>query len=443
MIESEDHANFTYRWVDYVLGQITESSRSYSSNRIIEIDYNLTESKGDFPEYLLKVVKHEINNSFGLISDRMVVIFSIIFGLIFLFGILSNFFIVFSFYRSKHLRTYRNIFIVNLAISDILLCSICGPLTLFRCIDLNWKLGRILCKLGPGLQTANVLVSTLSITAIAVDRWNIIVNSGKNAKNYNLYFCIFIIWTVSFLISIPSFIIIDEKIIRIKQTKEVLYKLCEETWHNHNSKYFFGTLLIFFQYILPVVIVGSTNYKICSFLHLNVPKMFRKRDKKRGNTDSDYREQNKEERSRGLLLSRTSFFIEKIVRNQERFSRSKKILFVVFFTFSVCWFPVALCNLFLDFSDSYFINGSKIAVILLFANVIALSSTSLNPIIYGLMNKNFKQEFSRIFKSNSNYNASQNNLQQQQQNQKSEVLRETSVTLNKTPRCALSNNTYV
>ncbi|RNA39387.1 prolactin-releasing peptide receptor-like [Brachionus plicatilis] len=433
-----DHTNFTNRWVEFIFRQIIQQHHSHikKRNQIIEIDYNLTDGRADLPDYLLRIVKQEIENSFSLVSSGSFFMFSFIFGLIFVFGIISNSLIIYSFYSSKNLRTFRNIFIVNLAISDILLCSICGPLTLFRYVDLNWKFGRLLCKLGPGLQTANVLVSTLSITAIAVDRWNFIVNSGRNSKKYWLYLSLFLIWTSSFLMSIPSFIVNDEKIVRIKQTKEILYKLCEETWFNYNSKYSFCTILIIVQYLLPVVVVGSTNYKICSFLHLNVPKMFRRRDRKKLSIENE-----KSENNRSLIADRASVLIEKIWNNQERFSRSKKILFIVFFTFCLCWLPVAVCNLLLDFSDSIFINGKKLALIIITANIIALSSTCVNPVIYGLMNKNFKQEICKMVSNNSTRNSTK--IQSNQQQLRTEILRDTSISFNKNIKNANSNNTFV
>lgn len=228
----------------------------------------------------------------------------------------------------------------------------------------------------------------------------------------------------SFLISIPSFIVNDEKIVRIKQTKEVLYKLCEETWFEHNTKYTFCISLIIFQYVLPVVIVGSSNYKICSFLHLNVPKMFRRKERKKLNTENE-----KKENNRHLIADRATILIEKIWNNQERFSRSKKILFIVFCTFCLCWLPVAVCNLLLDFSDSIFINGQKLALIIMIANLIALSSTCVNPVIYGLMNRNFKQEICKMVTINSNQNSFK--IKSNQQPLKTEILRDTSTSFNK------------
>lgn len=331
--------NLTFKWID----SIYEQMHRPRPNRIVEIDYNVTYVNPDLAEYLLLKVKTEIQHSFGLVSPELLLFFSILYGFIFFFGLMSNSLIIYSFYRSKKLRTFRNIFIVNLAVSDILLCSICAPLTLLRYIDLNWKLGRVLCRLVMGLQTANVLVSALSITAIAVDRWNFIVNSGKGFKNICLYLCICFIWIISFSISIPSFIVNDEKTFRIKQTQEVLYRVCEEIWESHNSKYIYYSAVILVQYFLPVAIVGSTNYKICNYLHLNVPEIFKHKTQKMDNYSISYTNDFKNQK-RVLLnnnnnnkstsnTERSSFLVEKLFKHNERYSRSKKFFCLYFLLF--------------------------------------------------------------------------------------------------------------
>ena len=49
-----------------------------------------------------------------------------------------------------------------------------------RYIWIDWRLGRLLCKLAPGLQATISLVCVFSIATIAVDRWIFILNTGKN-----------------------------------------------------------------------------------------------------------------------------------------------------------------------------------------------------------------------------------------------------------------------
>lgn len=104
------------------------------------------------------------------------------------------------------------------------MCLICAPLTLLKYIEINWFLGRILCKLGPGLQTTIVMVTAFSIATIAIDRWKFITGAGKDpSTKLGTFFCILFIWILGFIVSIPSFTVNDLKIVKIGANNETLY----------------------------------------------------------------------------------------------------------------------------------------------------------------------------------------------------------------------------
>ena len=65
----------------------------------------------------------------------------VLYSLVIIFGVIGNFAIVLAFLTNKVMLTTRNIFIANLAISDILLCSFTMPLTL---VDLLTKVGEFI-----------------------------------------------------------------------------------------------------------------------------------------------------------------------------------------------------------------------------------------------------------------------------------------------------------
>ena len=71
------------------------------------------------------------------------------------------------------MRTPRNIFIINLAISDLTLCLFTQPFNLMKVCMSTWTLGDFMCKFVPMLSGTNVFVSTISITAIALDRFQV------------------------------------------------------------------------------------------------------------------------------------------------------------------------------------------------------------------------------------------------------------------------------
>ena len=98
--------------------------------------------------------------------------------LLILVGSLGNILVITAVARNPAMRTVRNIFIINLGISDLLLCLITMPLTLAEVLSQYWPFGKsaILCKLFGTLQALSIFVSSITITAIALDRHQVWTN---------------------------------------------------------------------------------------------------------------------------------------------------------------------------------------------------------------------------------------------------------------------------
>lgn len=77
--------------------------------------------------------------------------------------------------RKPIMRTARNMFIVNLAVSDALVCCVGTPLTLMELLTKHWPLPNwpSLCKACGAIQAISIFVSTITITAIALDRYQV------------------------------------------------------------------------------------------------------------------------------------------------------------------------------------------------------------------------------------------------------------------------------
>ena len=54
-------------------------------------------------------------------------------------GATGNLLVIFVVIRNRAMRTARNVFIVNLAISDLMLCLITMPLTLVEILYMTWQ----------------------------------------------------------------------------------------------------------------------------------------------------------------------------------------------------------------------------------------------------------------------------------------------------------------
>lgn len=140
-----------------------------------------------------------------------VVIVPLVFGLIFVVGLLGNSLVMLVIGRVKPSGGARplsptNIFIVNLSVADLLFLLFCVPLhaTIYSLPE--WVFGAFLCKFGHFFTTASMLVSILTLVAMSVDRYIAVVRSKSSAcvrSRRNALAGLCVIWTLSLLCSVP------------------------------------------------------------------------------------------------------------------------------------------------------------------------------------------------------------------------------------------------
>ena len=125
------------------------------------------------------------------------------YAIIFMLGISGNSLVVYVVCRSKAMQSVTNVFIMNLALSDILMCLLAVPFTPLSFFLDNWTFGKFLCHLVPFSLGTSVNVSTLTSLAIAIDRYFVIVHPFK--PRMKLGVCILLIavvWIVAISISL-------------------------------------------------------------------------------------------------------------------------------------------------------------------------------------------------------------------------------------------------
>jgi membrane-bound metal-dependent hydrolase YbcI (DUF457 family) len=233
------------------------------------------------------------------------------------------------------------------------------------------------------------------------------------------------IWLVGLAVSIPCFIVYDIKTIKVKQTNEILYSICEEHWSNVNQKYVYMIVVILVQYVLPVIMVVSSYKKIYDYLQMHLlANKFNKsiRMKKsstlisRNITNNNLTTINNEivslnalngiqaqktNPSNPITVSTNNTSLKKdeksvyIILNRNKFSKSKRFLFLLSISFAFFWLPLLVLNVIIDYNENNYFSVNEISIIYLTCHLIALSSCALNPILYGFTD--FKAEFSAIF----------------------------------------------
>lgn len=143
-------------------------------------------------------------------SKLTIAILGTLYSLIFLIGITGNSLVVYVVCVKKTMQSVTNLFIMNLALSDILMCLLAVPFTPISFFQDYWILGKFLCHLIPFSLGISVYVSTLTSLAIAIDRYFVIVHPFKPRMKLGVCcLLIAVVWIVSISISLPLAIYIE------------------------------------------------------------------------------------------------------------------------------------------------------------------------------------------------------------------------------------------
>jgi neuropeptide Y receptor len=161
-------------------------------------------------------------------------------------------------YRCKYLKNKINIlkvaFVLNMQLMEIL--------------SNYWPMGNspVSCKMVGSLQAVSIFVSTLSITAIALDRYQLIVYPTK--RSFQLTGALLAlggIWAVGVILALPLFIVRTLNHVELdlrppipsSVPKSVDY--CIEAWPSEKGRSLYSVGSILVQYALPIITVSVAH----------------------------------------------------------------------------------------------------------------------------------------------------------------------------------------
>ncbi|XP_070212598.1 putative neuropeptide Y receptor 11 [Littorina saxatilis] len=297
------------------------------------------------------------------------------------FGAVGNGLVCFVVARNPIMRTPRNIFIINLAISDLTLCVFTQPLNLYLLITTQWELGSFMCKFVTMFQGTNVFVSTISITAIALDRFQVIVYPTKESmKQVGAAIGLLSIWVISFLMASPAllFQVLDTNAPLKHEFPDFLVYNCIEDQNMKVEKRAYTVAQMVVQYILPFIILTVAHLRICNKLR--------------------YRMVNQQNQGKSRAPRQTANPPRST--QEERRSRRKRktnlLLAAIALAFALSWLPLNIFNLLSEFHRELFDTSVNISLAYAICHLLVLCSACVNPVVYGWFNDNFKSEFLKI-----------------------------------------------
>ena len=284
------------------------------------------------------------------------------YSVIFLLGVSGNSLVVYVVVRNRSMQTITNIFITNLAASDIMMCLLAVPFTPLSAFINSWIFGDALCHIVPMTLGVSVYVSTLTSTAIAIDRYFVIVHPFKpRMKVLVCLLLIVAIWVISVSISLP--LAIYQKVQWMEEDNAFV---CSEHWPKSTARQFFTVTSLILQYIVPCSIITFCYWRVSVVLRV---------------------------RARTRIGSGKSKERDELEIRRKR--RTNKMLIAMVAIFVVCWLPLNIVHLTQEYAE-HVAEWPYFLLVFFAAHVVAMSSTIYNPFLYAWMNDNFKKEFKTV-----------------------------------------------
>lgn len=178
--------------------QITAMALEHNQSTDYYYEENEINSTHDYSQYELICIKEEVRNFAKVFLPAF-------FTIAFIIGLAGNSVVVVIYAYYKKQRTKTDVYILNLAVADLLLLFTL-PFWAVNAVH-GWVLGEIMCKVTSALYTVNFVSGMQFLACISIDRYWAVTkapsHSGVGKPCRIICFCV---WMAAILLSIPQLV---------------------------------------------------------------------------------------------------------------------------------------------------------------------------------------------------------------------------------------------
>ena len=298
-----------------------------------------------------------------VLSNRSVLLTTVeVFSIIILnfLSLTGNIMVCIAVYKNTRLRTTTNLYIIALALSDLMSGVFVMPFATGVLIKGEWVYGRVICNFQAYIALFVVYISPVTMGLTAFNRYMRICKSEQQYKR------IFSPWKSRALLAcawiLVACYILVPKLTGLQDYVFVPgYALCVPAHLNQTGKVVHYAIVLGFFFLTPLLTT--------IFSYIKVAKMIRQHNAAMSSTIH-----------RGATGS--SINVQEL--------RLSKSLFVVVFAFMICWIPFWVVAVLRHFT-------SMPRNINVFSSFCICFSHIINPFIYAGMNRTFRSEFRKMF----------------------------------------------
>ena len=286
---------------------------------------------------------------------------------IFLLSLFGNVMVVFIVRTKPYMKTVTNLLIANMSVADLLMTCFAMPYSvLYLYVQSRWfggTLGSLTCKTVQFFVAMSIAASILTLAVVSLDRFFAIIYPLKRSTLIpRMLVTNALIWSLACLFVASHFY--SYRVTRFADG----YYHCYVDWRplaNMKSLKVYYTLLFVFLYLIPLMFIAFFYTIICRKLWLRkIP----------GNPSINNR------RNANIYKRRTV-----------------KMLIIIVVIFALCWAPVHVMHYLTHYQYATYKKLPPSVVLTAF--FVSHANSSINPLLYIILNRNFRLAFVDIMKA--------------------------------------------
>ena len=292
------------------------------------------------------------------------IVLTIIYGVITLLSLVGNSLVIVTFIFDKNMRSVTNVFILSLAVSDLMVTLTLVPFNVGLVFSKYWIFGRAACKIAPFFMTFSISSSSLTLCSISLDRYIAIIYPHKlkffqSSKPAGIFLAV--IWILSAFCSVPNAIFYDVQKIEFTKTVPEMEDKYVCVWPESDYReplQLWVTLVVLF--ITPLIFMSF------AYCRVGYQLWIRKHIGSKRNTSDN------------------TVMKKKVI----------KMLVIVMLAYVLCWSPIMVLNAVVELEPET-LQSSVVLIAYLknYFQCLSLVSCCINPVIYTFMNRKFREKF--------------------------------------------------
>ncbi|XP_056308528.1 somatostatin receptor type 2 [Danio aesculapii] len=288
------------------------------------------------------------------LTNTNTAVVTVMYFLVCVVGLCGNALVIYVILRYAKMKTVTNIYILNLAVADILF-MLSLPFIALQLAMVHWPFGATMCHVVITMDSLNQFTSIFCLMVMSIDRYLAVVHPMKSIKWRKPHVAKAInvaVWVVSLIVNLP--VLFYSGLITKSEGC-----FCSIVWPDPQGAYqtAFMIYTFFLGFFLPLMV-------ICLCYLLIIIKV----------------------KSSGIKVS----------SSKRRYSEKKvtRLVSVVVLVFLFCWLPFYIFNMTSvtgTVSDTPFLRS-----VFAFVVVLGYANSCANPILYAFLSENFRKSFQNV-----------------------------------------------